>query len=26
ALQSDLAINRIATSKVDTGIQQKSYL
>ncbi|EAI0562443.1 transposase, partial [Campylobacter coli] len=26
ALQSDLAINRIATSKVDTGIQQKSCL
>lgn len=26
ALQCDLAINLIATSKVDTGIQQKSYL
>lgn len=26
ALQCDLAINGIATSKVETGIQQKSYL
>lgn len=26
ALQYDLAINHIATSKVETGIQQKSYL
>ncbi|EAJ8700543.1 transposase, partial [Campylobacter hyointestinalis] len=26
ALLNDLAINQIATSKVETGIQQKSYL
>ncbi|EAI0650102.1 RNA-guided endonuclease TnpB family protein, partial [Campylobacter jejuni] len=26
ALLDDLAINQIATSKVETGIQQKSYL
>ncbi len=26
ALLNDLAINRIATSKVEAGIQQKSYL
>ncbi|MDY5950494.1 MAG: transposase, partial [Helicobacter sp.] len=26
ALQYDLAINNIATSKVETGIQQENYL
>ncbi|MDG6307664.1 transposase [Glaesserella parasuis] len=26
ALQADLAVNQLATSKVETGIQQKSYL